>query len=208
MANITRELVRNWEMKGIENLQSHWVSLMILGILLTILGFFAISTAMVATVVSVMFLGGIFLAGGVTQVFHGFAAKCWGGVFGNIIVGLFYILAGTILILNPGIGAASITLALGAFFIISGLIRAMTSAVYRYPSWGWCTFSGLVSIALGAWVLVNWPVATFWLIGLFVGIDLVFAGVAMTTLASAARNFARLNSTVSGTYRNTSKATV
>jgi len=37
-------------------------------------------------------------------------------------------------------------------------------------------FSGVLSLAVGAFILVQWPASSLWVIGTFLGVDLVFAG--------------------------------
>ena len=44
------------------------------------------------------------------------------------------------------------------------------------PGWGWQVADGLVTLALGLLVLAEWPGSGLWVIGLFVGIDLIFYG--------------------------------
>ena len=57
--------------------------------------------------------------------------------------------------------------------------------------WGWMTFNGVVTIALGWMILKGWPVSGAWAIGILVGIRLLFSGVAMLTLGSAGSQVAR-----------------
>jgi len=46
-------------------------------------------------------------------------------------------------------------------------------------------FAGLVSVALGIYLLVIWPTASPFFFGLFIGIDLIFDGASLTGFAGA-----------------------
>ena len=50
-------------------------------------------------------------------------------------------------------------------------------------NWGWHALSGLITLLLGILVLAQWPVSGLWVIGLFVGIELLFYGGAWIALA-------------------------
>jgi uncharacterized membrane protein HdeD (DUF308 family) len=46
----------------------------------------------------------------------------------------------------------------------------------RFPSWGWSVASGLISVALGVMLALQWPTSGLWFIGFAVGIDMIFSG--------------------------------
>jgi uncharacterized membrane protein HdeD (DUF308 family) len=46
-------------------------------------------------------------------------------------------------------------------------------------------FSGLISLALGVYVLAIWQTASTFLIGLIIGIDLIFDGASLVGFAGA-----------------------
>jgi uncharacterized membrane protein HdeD (DUF308 family) len=71
----------------------------------------------------------------------------------------------------------------GSFFLVAGLFALITPFVVSLPDWGWHALNGLITLLLGILVLAQWPVSGLWVIGLFVGIELIFAGVAWMALA-------------------------
>ena len=77
---------------------------------------------------------------------------------------------------------------LAALFIVGGLFRGVAASVIQFPRWGWTVFSGLVSVVLGVYLLVSWPAATTYFIGLAIGIDLIFDGSALVGFAGAIRS--------------------
>ena len=50
--------------------------------------------------------------------------------------------------------------------------------------WGWTLFSGVLTLVTGAIILTS-PDAPFWVLGMFLGVDLLFQGVNYLTFAAA-----------------------
>lgn len=50
---------------------------------------------------------------------------------------------------------------------------------------GWMAFSGLVSVALGIYLLATWSASSTYFIGIAIGIDLIFDGAALIGFAGA-----------------------
>ena len=55
----------------------------------------------------------------------------------------------------------------------------------RFPGWGWALLSGVVTLILGILIWREWPEISLWIIGLYVGIHLVFIGWSWVMLALA-----------------------
>jgi uncharacterized membrane protein HdeD (DUF308 family) len=55
------------------------------------------------------------------------------------------------------------------------------------PEWGWLALDGLITIVLGLLVLSQWPASGLWVIGLFVGINLIFYGLGWIAIAFGLR---------------------
>ena len=79
-------------------------------------------------------------------------------------------------ITHPTATAVAVTLLLAAFYCISGIFKIIVSLTRPVVQWEWLLFSGIVSLALGLLIWAEWPAVGLWLIGLFIGIDLIFAG--------------------------------
>ena len=90
---------------------------------------------------------------------------------------------GILILWRPLVTAEILTLLMGAFFLVAGLFQLITPFVISLPDWGWHTLNGLITLLLGILVLAQWPVSGLWVIGLFVGIELVFYGIAWIALA-------------------------
>lgn len=81
---------------------------------------------------------------------------------------------------------------LAALLIAAGVFRGVMAFQLRPATgWFWPLLSGLVSVLLGGLIIAQWPVSGFWVIDLFVAIELIFNGWAYVFVALAARKAAK-----------------
>jgi len=168
---------------GLDQIRKSWSWFLVFGILLTILGVACIAKAQTATTFSILALGWILALSGVLWLMNAFRAANWHGFFLYLLNALIRGVTGYLLLRHPDAGAAGVTMVLAALFIVGGSFRAVGASVIRFPRWGWTVFSGLVSIALGIF-LVN-PAVSPYFIGIAVGVDLIFDGAALIGFAAA-----------------------
>ena len=173
----------------ISDYSKHWVKFYCWGILLIVLGLLAVYSSVVTTLVTVLAIGMLLFASGMVVILDTFTFwwRRKSGFFVHLIVGLLYAAVGLILIMNPQQASISLTLALAILYIVVGTFRTAFSASMQLPRWGWGVFSGLLTLILGVLILAQWPVSGLFVIGLFVGIDLIFLGWYYITAASASR---------------------
>ncbi len=164
-----------------------WGSFLALGIILILLGSVALTSAFTTTMATVFLFGVLLAGGGIAQLIHAFWNPEWRGFFGELLIGILSAVVGWLLVANPVVGAVSLTLVLAAFFISAGLFRIAISLFGHIEHWGWLLFNGIVTLALGILILAQWPAASLWVIGLFIGIELIFSGWASTFLSFSLR---------------------
>jgi len=157
------------------------------GIASLVLGAAAVVYDNTATIASVVLFGWLLVFAGVMQTVQAFQVRTWSGFFLYLLDGIIRVSVGTLLVLYPTAGAQSLTLVLSLYFVVSGLFRAIGSAVLRFPSWGWSVGAGIVSLALGIMLAVQWPASGNWFIGFAVGIDLILYGWALLMFAAAVK---------------------
>jgi uncharacterized membrane protein HdeD (DUF308 family) len=169
------------------HLRQNWYWFLILGVVLILLGVAAISYPVAATMTTVEVVG-IFLvlAAGVEFV-SAVWARHWGGFFPHLLCGLLSLFIGVLLIERPGLGAAGYTLVLAVFFAASGLFRVVLALSQRFSGWGWTLLGGVITVVLGILIWREFPESALWVIGTFIGIDLVFNGVSWVMLGLAVR---------------------
>jgi uncharacterized membrane protein HdeD (DUF308 family) len=155
--------------------KSGWI--IALGVIYVIAGLIALASIVEATVVGVFIVGIMMLIAGVAEVINAFQVKSWGKFVFWLLLGALYIVAGFVTFENPLLAAAILTLILGVALITSGIMRTILAfSVKEGVPWIWILVSGLITLLLGIVILVHWPVSSLYILGLFLGIDLVFAG--------------------------------
>ncbi|MGA8570004.1 MAG: HdeD family acid-resistance protein [Candidatus Binataceae bacterium] len=173
---------------GIDEVRKHSTWFLAIGIALVILGMVAIGYAVEMTIVSVMFLGWLLIIGGLFEVIHGFSRRLWSGCFINLLGGVLYTVAGVVMVANPALAAVTLTLVIAIILIVAGLFRLFIAFTTPLHHRGWLILNGAISILLGVMIWKSWPVSGLWVIGLFIGIDMVFDGWTEIMLALSVRS--------------------
>jgi uncharacterized membrane protein HdeD (DUF308 family) len=163
-------------MAQVHELAGKWSWYVLLGASLILLGTLAIVYAWWSTLVSVIFFGALLFIAGFFEAIQAFAQKKWNDSLWHILIGLLYAIVGILLIVNPVANAQGLTLLMAAFFIVAGIFKTVLSFALRLPNWGWSVLGGILTALLGILILKQWPLSGLWIIGLFVGIDLIFSG--------------------------------
>ena len=162
---------------GLEPLRAKRGWIIALGIVYVIAGLIALGSIVTATIATVFVVGIMMLIAGVAEVFHAFQIKTWGRFLLWLLLGALYIIAGFLTFENPLLAAALLTLLLGVSLIASGIMRIVLAFSMKGGTpWIWVVLSGAITLLLGLVILAHWPVSSLYILGLFLGIDLVFAG--------------------------------
>ncbi len=160
---------------------------MVLGLALIILGAIAIAFPFVTTIAAKIFLGWVFLIGGIVQIFHAFSTQKWSEFLLTLLIGLVYLLAGAWLAFLPLAGILTLTAFLAAMFILQGALEAgMAVRMRPREGWAWMLLAGIIGIAVGVLIIAELPSSATWAIGLLVGINMISSGFAYFFLAMAA----------------------
>jgi uncharacterized membrane protein HdeD (DUF308 family) len=155
--------------------KSGWI--VALGVIYVITGFIALGSVVMATAVSVFVVGIMMVIAGIAEVIGAFQVKTWGKFLLWIALGALYIIAGIEALQNPLLAAVVLTLALGVTLVVSGIVRIILAfGMKAGNAWIWLLLSGVITLLLGLIILARWPVSSLYVLGLFLGIDLVFAG--------------------------------
>jgi len=170
---------------GIEEVRKSWGWFLVFGILLMILGAACVGKAQTATTFSILALGWVLAISGVVWLVSSFYAWSSSGFFVYLLNAIIRGVTGYLLIRHPDAGAEGVTMLLAALFIVGGLFRAAGASVIQFPRWGWTVFAGLVSVALGVYLLATWSTSSTFFVGIAIGIDLIFDGAALIGFAGA-----------------------
>ena len=161
----------------LEPLRAKWGWIVALGVIYLIAGFIALGSVLLATVVSVFLVGIMMLIAGAAEIINAFQVKTWGKFLLWLLLGALYVIAGFVTFQNPLLAAALLTLILGISLVVSGFMRIFLAFSMKGGTpWIWIVLSGVITVLLGGVILARWPVSSLYVLGLFLGIDLIFAG--------------------------------
>jgi uncharacterized membrane protein HdeD (DUF308 family) len=162
----------------------YWVWYLFLGIVLVLGGCAAIAFPHLSTIAAKIALGWIFLVSGVVTIVHAFSAGEWRGFFLNLLIGILYVAAGAYLAFLPLTGILTLTVLVAALFVADGVLEViMAFRIRSHRGWVWVLFSGLVAVAAGVLIALQLPSSATWVLGVLVGIKLIFAGWSFIALA-------------------------
>lgn len=169
-------------------LRDKWGWVVGFGVVLSVCGLLALGNTVAATFAVVAFAGAMMIFSGVVEIVHGFQMKTWGGFFLWMLLGLLYLVAGIITFAAKPAAAAVLTLMVGAAFVASGILRIVLAMRMRQGTpWVWVVVSGIVTTLLGGMILAQWPYSGLYVLGLFLGIDLLLAGASWVGIGLALR---------------------
>lgn len=166
-----------------------WV--LALGIVQVVVGTLAILMSFEATFATVVTIGVLALVGAGAQLVSVSTSRRWEGVVAHLLIAVLYAVFGLMALVRPELTAATLTLLLAVMLTVGGVFRILMAASARYPDWGWAVLGGAVSVLLGAMIWRAWPEVSLWLIGLFVGIDLIVIGWTWVAVGLTLRRAAR-----------------
>jgi uncharacterized membrane protein HdeD (DUF308 family) len=176
------------------SLSEHWRWFLLEGIVLLLLGVAAIAIPPLATFAVEILIGWLLLASGVVGLFTTLRMRNAPGFWWSLLSALVGIAAGVVLLAWPVSGAVSLTLILTVFLFLEGFASIMIALEHRHgfaARWAMLPLSGIVDIILAGIIFAGLPGTAAWAIGLLVGINLVFGGTALISMALHARGGAK-----------------
>ena len=165
----------------------YWGWFLAFGIVLLLLGIAAVVRSVAATVATMLFFGWLLVIASAIEVVQAFMVGHWAGFFHHLVAAILFGVVGLMLVTRPVISAEALTIVMAVFFLIGGLFQLIASLAVALPGWGWAAADGVITLVLGGLILAQWPASGLWVIGLFVGIDLIFYGSAWIALAAGLR---------------------
>jgi uncharacterized membrane protein HdeD (DUF308 family) len=167
----------------VEWLQSHRYLLLFEGMIFTLLGFIAVAMPGISTLSTELFIGWLLVFAGIVQLYRTLKAR-YPGFWGSLIISILYILFGILLILFPIVGIFSLTVLLTIFFFAEGIAKIILSFQLRpFRRWGWFLLNGVLALIISYIIWAGWPGTAYWVLGLLVGINMIFFGISLMFLA-------------------------
>jgi len=175
-----------------EGLRRSWKELMTIGVLAIVLGCISILVPAVAAVGTAIFIGIVLVVFGTFLVAAAFTAHSLGSLIVRLLWALLTVGVGVWLLAEPHHGAVTLTALLGIYFLLMGVTRAAVAVAARgQQGAGLVGLSGVAGLIIGILILVKFPSSADWAIGLLVGIDLIFAGWTLTSIALVGKELSK-----------------
>ena len=174
-----------------ETIKSHWKLFLVEGIVLVILGIGAVLIPMLASLAVSIFLGWLFLVGGIVGAVTTLMGRHVPGFWWSLISAAITIVAGLYLVGWPVAGAVSLTIVLAAYLVAEGIASMLFAYEHRgqlRSRWGWLFLNGIIDLFLAGIIIWLLPFAAVWALGLIIGIDFIFGGASLIGMAFAARD--------------------
>ncbi|MFC3676051.1 HdeD family acid-resistance protein [Ferrovibrio xuzhouensis] len=171
----------------------HWRLFLAEGIILALLGLGAVIVPPLAGLVSTIFLGWLFLIAGIFGLLFTLRARQAPGVLWSALSAVLALVAGGLLLWNPLQGLVTLTYVLTAFFIADGILTIVLAIAHRRDlsgRWEWMLVNGVIDLILAGIIISGFPGSIAWVLGLLVGIDMMFGGAALIAMALDARKAA------------------
>ena len=147
------------------------------GLAMILLGFFAIGDQLLFTALTANLIGVLLMFGCAVQIMKVFTITGWKSHLWYLLVAVAYGVAGYVFIAHPFKAAIAFTLFLGWAILFGGVFRTFLAIKLRHHKGaGWVFFSALMSLILGGLIIAQWPYTGLYILGLFLGIELIFAG--------------------------------
>ncbi len=163
---------------------SEWARWLIAGLLSVVLGLLALANAVAVSIAIVWVTGSMLLLAGGVQAVIGIRDS---GIWNKLLsVGLGLLIAGLgwSFMRNPLEGTMSITAVITLVIAVAGVVRLFSAFRMRQTGYYWMMLvTGSLSILLAGALLANFLQASEKLLGILLGVELLFNGAALTVLA-------------------------
>jgi uncharacterized membrane protein HdeD (DUF308 family) len=160
----------------------------VLSILMMIAGVLAILAPTIAGLAITVVVGWLLVFSGLFHIGFAWRAEGAAGVLFEVLLGILYGAIGFYLLAQPGAGLATLSLAIGMYLAIEGVIELILAYRFRGTSGnGWLTADGIITLLLAVMIASTWPSNAVWVVGTLVGISMFFSGMSRLMLSLAVR---------------------
>jgi uncharacterized membrane protein HdeD (DUF308 family) len=167
-----------------------WV--LVPAILFIALGAAAVLMPRASTIAVNVILGWLLLLSGAVYAWSAFGMHGGWQIASTVALAALSILVGLLLLAYPLRVAITLTLVLGVFFLVGGAVKLYSAIRNRHVrGWWWGGVGGIASLAIAGLVFAGWPGTGTWILGVLVGVDLIFSGATLIALYPALKSAAR-----------------
>ncbi len=160
-----------------------------LSVLMIVAGILAIALPLVAGITINLLIAWLLVFSGGAHLVFSWHTRTTGGFLWELLVGILYIVIGVYMLVHPLRGLMSLTLALAIYLFLEAILEFVLGFKLRpLPGSGWLLFDGVITLILAVMIWRTWPSSSAWVIGILVGISMLFSGTSRLMLSLAARS--------------------
>ncbi|MCK9188503.1 HdeD family acid-resistance protein [Acidithiobacillus sp.] len=151
-----------------------------IAIVLIVIGLFGLLSPVILSAVTDGVLAAILIIAGFTWIIHSY--QMHQHRLADWLKPLLLLITGGIMIALPNAGIAAIGLMFILYFVLDAYRNFTQSNVHAGHGRGWFIFSGVIDIVIAILFFATWPQGSLILVGIFVGVNLIFDGVILLML--------------------------
>lgn len=168
--------------------RKQWWCFTLLGVLTMLCGLVAIAYPLMSSVSVVIVIAAMLIISGIAMVVTAFWTGKWSAFLLQVLVGILYVTLGMMMTDAPLQSTAALTLFVAGMLMIVGIFRIVAALTLRFPQWGWALVNGIVTVMLGLIIYRHFPESALWVIGVFVGVEMLMNGLTWIMLGWEVRN--------------------
>lgn len=163
----------------------------VLSVLMIVAGILAIALPVGAGIAVAILVAWLLIFSGCAHLVFAWSTRSTGGVIWELLVGVLYIVIGVYLRMHPVAGLASLAIALAVYLFLEAALEFVMGFTLRpLRGSGWLFLDGVVTLILAVLIWRTWPSGAGWVIGMLVGISMLFSGFSRLEISLAARKLA------------------
>lgn len=160
-----------------------------LSVLMIVAGILAIASPLAAGLAVNLIVAWLLIFSGCVHLVFAWYRPSTGGLLWELLVGVLYIFIGVYLVVHPVAGLESLTLALAIYLFVEAILEFVLGFSLRpLRGSGWLLSDGIITLILAVMIWRTWPSTAGWVIGILVGISMLFSGTSRLMLSLAARS--------------------
>ena len=159
-----------------------------LSVLIMIAGFLAIAVPYIGGIAFTLVVAWMLIFAGVLHIVYAFRSGRAGAAVWQVLLGIVYGFIGAYILMHPVAGLAGLTFAIAVYLFAEAVIELVLAYRLRpAPGSGWLVFDSVVTFILAVMIWSTWPSSSTWVLGLLVGISMLFSGLSRLMLALSVR---------------------
>lgn len=166
----------------------HWGMSLAMGMGLIALAIVAWLRSSRSLINSVYVFGWLFIIASAIEALHAYLTGGWSGFYLHLVGAILFGVTGFMLVTYAKTDAHTASLIVSMYFICAGIFNIIAPLTANVPDRGWHVCAGFITLVLGPALLADWAgtrvqTSKFRMLGIFIGLDLFFRGLAFTVLA-------------------------